>query len=555
MIRQLKSMKACHDDPRTLRNNLSDVQAIITTIQKQGEVIDSTYMTTMVIETFPKSIQEEIAEKNLTSGTEWTMNDLIDNLTNIVKRKEHLESRNEHLREQHSLFHTRTSEPLQLQCIGCGRPHKFDTCYKFQTIQQKINHLKTLNVCWKCFNTQHRTIFCNKPNCTHCGGLHNPIICLRLPSATTRSFRYPAGIHKHFGHRSTTLNDYATQHPPKLYRPQRNSAWRPLTPDDALSNTNIQQLDRSNQPAITHAPRNSNSIRRQNQRSPMNKVRYAPLPYIPTATHISFQSHSGHQPEMKTRFSNCNKTNIHARLMVVPLIARNDHTNKEEQVYALSRFRFGSIIYYIIISRTPTPRASLRKHHHCKHIRGTCREKTCQVCRNLVAQLSWTILTYTITNVLTIIELQPEDKHFLEENFSTPPEVIQDSRTEVVPDILLGIDYFNTILLGSYGQPNMDYSDLWKLPGIGIDELQTNEELNKQIIANFYSTVQLKNGKIYIQFPWKSNKHCLADNYNLALSRLHQLCKMRIKNPECWEEYCNIIQEQKTNTLSKKHLM
>ncbi|KAK6029837.1 Pao retrotransposon peptidase, partial [Ostertagia ostertagi] len=94
-------------------------------------------------------------------------------------------------------------------------------------------------------------------------------------------------------------------------------------------------------------------------------------------------------------------------------------------------------------------------------------------------------------------------------------------------------------------QPNMDYSDLWKLPGIGIDELQTNEELNKQIIANFYSTVQLKNGKIYIQFPWKSNKHCLADNYNLALSRLHQLCKMRIKNPECWEEYCNIIQEQK----------
>ncbi|PIO67873.1 hypothetical protein TELCIR_10362 [Teladorsagia circumcincta] len=65
-IRQLKSMKACHDDPRTLRNNLSDVQAIITTIQKQGEVIDSTYMTTMVIETFPKSIQEEIARKDLT---------------------------------------------------------------------------------------------------------------------------------------------------------------------------------------------------------------------------------------------------------------------------------------------------------------------------------------------------------------------------------------------------------------------------------------------------------------------------------------------------------
>ncbi|KAK6029838.1 hypothetical protein OSTOST_04039 [Ostertagia ostertagi] len=172
MIRQLKSMKACHDDPRTLRNNLSDVQAIITPYKNK------------------ENIQEEIARKEF---DKWYRVDyeaiFIDNLTNIVKRKEHLESRNENLREQHSLFHTRTSEPLQLQCIGCGRPHKFDTCYKFQTIQQKINHLKTLNVCWKCFDTQHRTIFCNKPNCTHCGGPHNPIICLRKTSAINRSSR------------------------------------------------------------------------------------------------------------------------------------------------------------------------------------------------------------------------------------------------------------------------------------------------------------------------------------------------------------------------------
>ncbi|KAK6010971.1 hypothetical protein OSTOST_23953, partial [Ostertagia ostertagi] len=84
----------------------------------------------------------------------------------------------------------------------------------------------------------------------------------------------------------------------------------------------------------------------------------------------------------------------------------------------------------------------------------------------------------------------------------------------------------------SYEHSDLDYSDLWKLPGVGIDELQTNEELNRQIIANFYSTVQNRNGKIYIQFPWKTNKHQLADNYNLALSRLHQLYKMKVKNPK-----------------------
>ncbi|KAK6031440.1 hypothetical protein OSTOST_02413 [Ostertagia ostertagi] len=231
--------------------------------------------------------------------------------------------------------------------------------------------------------------------------------------------------------------------------------------------------------------------------------------------------------------------------MVVPLIARNTHTNKEEQVYAL----LDSASDQSFITLSLAERLHLAPHSENTIIvntfGGRAEKKHVRFIETLLPNSQGQSLyvrlltTDNITNVLTIIELQPEDKHFLEENFSTPPEMIQDLRTEVVPDILLGIDYFNTILLitfrtihdshifrasniriitinidnsqpsqlydniistyttqGSFhGQPNMDYSDLWKLPGIGIDELQTNEELNKQIIANFCSTVQLKTGK------------------------------------------------------------
>ncbi|KHJ80568.1 hypothetical protein OESDEN_19755 [Oesophagostomum dentatum] len=39
MIRQLKSMKQCREDPRSLRNNLNDVQAVVATLRRQARSI------------------------------------------------------------------------------------------------------------------------------------------------------------------------------------------------------------------------------------------------------------------------------------------------------------------------------------------------------------------------------------------------------------------------------------------------------------------------------------------------------------------------------------
>ncbi|KAK5970425.1 hypothetical protein GCK32_011614 [Trichostrongylus colubriformis] len=81
MIRQLKSMKQCREDPRSLRNNLSDVHAVIATLEKQGEVVNTKYMQSMVLKTFPRTIQDEMAKKEFDSEKTWTMTELLDNLT------------------------------------------------------------------------------------------------------------------------------------------------------------------------------------------------------------------------------------------------------------------------------------------------------------------------------------------------------------------------------------------------------------------------------------------------------------------------------------------
>ncbi|KAK6023881.1 hypothetical protein OSTOST_10319 [Ostertagia ostertagi] len=508
------------------------------------------------------------------------MNDLIDNLTNIIKRKEHIESRNEHLREQHTLLYTRTHETLPLRCGD-----------------QKIGHLKSIGACWECFNTRHKTISCNRPDCPHCGGHHNPIICLRK-SQTTRATQPIQTSRKRFNQRPLTLSNSNQRRPSNYYKPPRFSRFRSLTPDtialqqnrrqwrgSSLSPIRLNQEEqrrRRNSSPFNQTSENLNSPFRQNQQVHDLPIRQRQHISHPLSTSEQSQNrsitiysqHNAYQfpkqlfinsptigkQQIKPNFSNYNKSNIKARLM--------------HNVYNSYPLRNTIIVN------------TFGGHAERKHV--TCVE-TLLVNSQEQSIKSNTYTRHYNTKPSTIIDLQTEDKIFLEEKFPNNHAIwLQDFTIEVNPDILLGIYYFNDILQTnepiirlpsglfmtptffgpvisgtvttsdtepqhfydhiirtyttqcSYEHSDLDYSDLWKLPGVGIDELQTNEELNRQIIANFYSTVQNRNGKIYIQFPWKTNKHQLADNYNLALSipwnhstdTLSILCKLNYEpNP------------------------
>ncbi|PIO61064.1 hypothetical protein TELCIR_17424, partial [Teladorsagia circumcincta] len=230
--------------------------------------------------------------------------------------------------------------------------------------------------------------------------------------------------------------------------------------------------------------------------------------------------------------------------MIAPLKVRNEINGNEEQVYAL----LDSASDQSFISSALSERLQLTPHSETSIIVNTFgghaeKKHVKRVEALLLNQkeqsLKVTLLTnHTITQTIPISELNMEDKLFLEDKFPNFENYwLLDPAAEIIPEILLGIDYFNLILQvnepvlqlpsglhmtptffgpvisGKPSHPvqpsssnsinmynsqctqehsNLDYSDLWKLPGVGTDELHTNEELNQQIIANFYSTVQIK---------------------------------------------------------------
>ncbi|KAK6021495.1 hypothetical protein OSTOST_12829, partial [Ostertagia ostertagi] len=82
-----------------------------------------------------------------------------------------------------------------------------------------------------------------------------------------------------------------------------------------------------------------------------------------------------------------------------------------------------------------------------------------------------------------------------------------------------------------------------KLETIGICDNPSDQQENERVIKTFYDTVQIRDNKIFVQFPWKANKHLLADNYGTALGRLHQLYRTWNDKPSKWLQYCGIIED------------
>ncbi|KAK6023990.1 Tas retrotransposon peptidase A16 [Ostertagia ostertagi] len=425
MIRQLTSMKPCNNDPRSLRNNLNDIKAIIATLQKQGEMVDNSYMVTLVTETFSKPIQEEIASKQFDSGCQWTMEDLLVNLTTIIKRREFIESRNENPNEEHSVFHTRTRDQRVPYCIGCERAHAFENCDKYRTIPQMIGRLKSLGACWKCFDSRHKTKYCHMPDCANCGGHHNPILCQRESAKSQSTFQppfqgqssIPDTRERRWNH-STLPHTVMWRH----HRPERNSQ----------EDNNMQRPKPLFKTLITFPTKT---------KTKRNKKK----------SYVNFQLNLPSHPDTEVEFIDGITSN--ARLMVVPLKIQNKYINKREQVYALlDSASDQSFISSSLLERLHLiPRSEISitintfgGHAEKKHVK-----RVEALLLNLQEQpLEVTLLTTnTISHAIPLLELNEEDKFFLKCNFPNLQEYwLHDATTEVVPDILLGMDYFNIIL-------------------------------------------------------------------------------------------------------------
>ncbi|VDO05251.1 unnamed protein product [Haemonchus placei] len=622
MIKKLKSMKQCPDDYRSLRNNLNDIQAIIATLEKQGEVVNTTNMRTMVLETFSKKIQDEMAKKEFDSGGLWSMTNLLDNLSTAIRRKEHVDSIRDPVQGEPQIFSTNVTVVSNLRCTGCGQQHKFQYCNKYSSITQKIARLRELHACWKCFSPKHQTQFCRKQNCTQCGRPHNPLLCRQIQQdrkggpwdSNHKRFRSLYPLPQKYWPGSTRQKCYSPRRPvqSRSYSPNNSfNRRKDLTPSRYdKSPQRVSPQPSSRRPGEKITPEREHSPLQNQQRQV--RFHHSPKPRRRSSESVTVNLQVQERQiednnDIEDRFTDTFTNSSAVRLMMVPVQLQTDHDQKKTTVIAL--LDSASDQSFITTSLAHTLNLNIKS--EATIIVNTFggkaeKRKTKRVITSLFNAEGDFINVELLTNDQITPPLQMgsvlrEDELFIREHLSEDEvlRLLEMNNDTVIPGILIGMDYFNSVMqldepvlrlpsglllthtffgpvisgapqfdhgqhersyfskrvinsctiLDSNGN-QIDISDLWKLHTIGIEDMTSDEEINNQIIADFYSKVQVKDNSIFVCFPWKPNKMRLANNYTLALSRLHQLFKMKERNPQCWKEYCTIIEDQ----LKKKFI-
>ncbi|CAJ0588388.1 unnamed protein product [Cylicocyclus nassatus] len=287
------------------------------------------------------------------------------------------------------------------------------------------------------------------------------------------------------------------------------------------------------------------------------------------------------------------------RLMTVPVYVRNTQSGKLENLTALlDSASDSSFITTEVTRKLNLPSLSEQTIVVSTFGGHVERKKTTVVKTALVNSygetLNVSLLTQDhITDKLKFCDLTMEDLAFIRRQLLIDNTKLKIDHDATQPSILLGIDYFNEIFIanqppvrlpsgfylsltffgytisgkhshagpGAYNEKctlfsqtenNFDYPNSYSLESMGITNSLSEQEETEKIIDNFYKTIEIHDKKIYVRLPWKANKDKLANNYKLALSRLHQQYKLAHKNPKLWEEYCKLIRDQFNNGIIEK---
>ena len=90
-------------------------------------------------------------------------------------------------------------------------------------------------------------------------------------------------------------------------------------------------------------------------------------------------------------------------------------------------------------------------------------------------------------------------------------------------------------------RPNL--SDLWRLDTLGIRDQEVQPD-DVKVQAQFDDTVQMKDGRYEVRWPWKSHSPDLSSNYGLAWGRLKSLSKRFASDGKLLQSYTKTIQDQ-----------
>ncbi|KHJ90413.1 peptidase family A16 [Oesophagostomum dentatum] len=470
LLRKLQSLPRAGDDPRQLQNTYNDILAIVAEMRKQDEAVDNTCLLQTVLGKFSRSIQDEAAKREYDSRKTWSMTDLLENLDVLVKRRVHVGFKMGRTYESDTstILAVQTNKQ-KLSCAGCNGPHRFVNCNRYIHCDEKRKRLKQLNACWICFSRKHRSNECHKQRCPICGGPHHSILCKRQDS----------NLYKHSYKSSKIPNRRPLSPlPPRKHRPYQNSkqqyAENTYTRTTSRSQSFTPGERRSPSPILRSRPdqRQRLNTRRSESSQSTRSSRSSKTRKSPNrVTFVNFAISADQDCNLVSDAVHTNDTHYQlpnsqsignpqcTRLMTVPVRMYNNFSGCLETVIALlDSASDSSFIANEVIRRFHLHTHSERSITVATFGGRADRRRTRQVdislfnSNNESIEVSLLSQEY-ITDTLHYCSLTSEDIQFIKENVSTTSSDLYLERTLVKPEILIGIDYFNTIF--SVDQPSL----------------------------------------------------------------------------------------------------
>ncbi|KFM75007.1 hypothetical protein X975_05378, partial [Stegodyphus mimosarum] len=125
--------------------------------------------------------------------------------------------------------------------------------------------------------------------------------------------------------------------------------------------------------------------------------------------------------------------------------------------------------------------------------------------------------------------------------FGWVPVGLQDQESEVVSQ--------NTAIMNCVTE---SLRSLWSLDLMGITEHSSMTNVEREMIESFEKEIRLEGNRYHVGLLWKSEAGLLENNFGVALKRFECLKTRLLRNPEIYQQYKSVIEEQMKQGIVEK---
>ncbi|EYC15276.1 hypothetical protein Y032_0037g3428 [Ancylostoma ceylanicum] len=621
IYRQLKDLPHASASANSQRNTLCQIQSLLSQLSTMESSSDAISMLELVRSKFPEKTRHELAKRQHASGTTWNLEQLIEGLEAVVEELEAIDDYQSPL--QTTEYHThstslsprrsRSSSPRfdpEICCFCRSSNHPSYRCRRDMPVRQRRRIVRMFDLCWICFQQGHSSRHCRMQGCQRCGRDHNVLVCDYRNSRRHSPSPFRRSTYAEDDRRQSRTQ-YRT---PRSRYPSRESSYDGQRSRNSSFDSRSSSYDRyrsrtqsNRRLSFDSSNRLSPNPRRVSFADPVRDESSSKHRYRPGSNRDTSQNHSAvinsssteSEDEYATALACLNasvtsesapkETSASHKSVLMLISARifNRYTNLLEDIdILLDSGSQTSFISNSAVKRLGLPTHS-PKHLTIVTLGGHSTSEMSTSADVQLVDLNGKTLNFTMNTKERLTaphNTAPVTKEDALAILSLGIEVNPVRSTVVIPEILLGIDYFwdvvsrepskvlpsgmvlthtrfGPIISGTeffhtahaltdppdLDDDHQDVSKLWELDAIGITDNpdpSRDEEESERAVKQFFNTVQEVDGMLFVQFPWKIKHPRLADNKQLAFKRLQSQYKSLQNKPELWASYAKTFEDQ-----------